>query len=99
VDRLVTFRSFIARSPDDPFPRYGLAMEHKTRGELNEARAAFDELITKFPNYVASYLHAAAVCASLGDREASIDLLQRGIAAAVNDPHARKELEAALASA
>lgn len=99
MDRLATFRAFIARSPNDPFPRYGLAMEHKTRGDLADARAAFDELIEKFPTYVASYLHAAAVCASLGDRDASIDLLKRGIAAAANDPHARKELEAALASA
>lgn len=76
-------------------------MEHKARGELAEARAAFDELITGFPAYVAAYLHAAAVCAALGDRDASIDLLQRGIAAAstAGDGHAKKELEAALAAA
>src|SRR5688500_13094993 len=34
MDRIASFRSFIAKSPSDPFPRYGLAMELKGNGEL-----------------------------------------------------------------
>ena len=49
MDRLATFRGFIERTPQDPFPRYGLAMEHRTRGELDLAWAAFNDLIEKFP--------------------------------------------------
>ena len=96
VDRVATFKSFIARSPKDPFPRYGLAMEYKSRGQLDDARAAFAELIEQFPEYVPTYLHAASIAVEVGDKR---DLLQRGIAAAqkAGDLHAKKELEAALA--
>ena len=96
MDRIATFRSFIARSPSDPFPRYGLAMELKGRGLLDEARAAFAELIAMFPEYVPTYLHAASVADTVDDKRA---LLKKGIDAATmkGDMHARKELETALA--
>ena len=43
MDRIAAFKSIIARSPADPFPRYGLAMEHKSRGDHAEAWTAFEE--------------------------------------------------------
>jgi len=93
------FKQFIERSPRDPFPRYGLAMEYKGRGQLEDARAAFDELIASFPEYVASYLQAGGVHAALGDRARAEETFRAGIAAAgaKGDLHAKKELEAALA--
>ena len=93
------FKQFIERSPRDPFPRYGLAMEYKSRGQLQDAIAAFDALIESFPEYVASYLQAGGVLVALGDRARAEDVLRRGIAAAgaKGDLHAKKELEAALA--
>jgi predicted Zn-dependent protease len=72
VDRIATFRSFIAKKPGDPFPRYGLAMELRTRGDLDGAAAAFDELITSFPDYVPSYLMSGGVLAELGRRDDAI---------------------------
>src|SRR5438067_4335574 len=66
MDRIATFRSFISRTPTDPFPRYGLAMEYKTRGELAEAWAVFSELIEKFPDYVPTYLMAGGTLFGLG---------------------------------
>jgi tetratricopeptide (TPR) repeat protein len=99
VDRIATFRTFIEKSPRDPFPRYGLAMEFKSQGRLVEARAAFDELLASFPDYVPAYLHAASTLTGLGERDLAAEMLRKGIAAAIAkpDPHARKELEAALA--
>jgi hypothetical protein len=96
VDRVATFQSFIARSPKDPFPRYGLAMEYKSRGMIDEARAAFAELVEQFPDYVPTYLHAASVAETVDDKRS---LLARGIDASSRkgDLHAKKELEAALA--
>lgn len=99
MDRIATFRTFIEKSPRDPFPRYGLAMELKSQGRLPEARVAFDDLIAAFPDYVPTYLHAASTMTALGERDLAAELLRKGIAAAIakSDPHARKELEAALA--
>ena len=97
MDRIASFRSFIARSPTDPFPRYGLAMEHKVRGELREAHAVFAELVTAFPDYVPAYLMAGETLASLGKLDEAASLFERGIEVATRcgDAHARTELEAA----
>lgn len=98
MDRIATFQSFIERSPADPFPRYGLAMEHKRRGELDAAWTVFAELMSKFPGYVPAYLMAGGTLAALGRRDEAADVYRRGIeAASTGDPHAKRELEAALA--
>jgi len=98
MDRIAAFRSFIERSPRDPFPRYGLAMELKGQGKLAEASQAFSELVTEFPSYVPAYLMAGKLEESLGKRERAAELFRRGVteAQAKGDLHAKKELEAAL---
>ena len=100
-DRVASLRSFIARKPDDPFPRYGLAMELKSRGDLAASATAFDELIAAFPDYVPAYLMAAGVYGDVGRKDDARATLQKGIEVATTkgDAHAKKELEAALAEA
>lgn len=99
MDRLATFRSFIAKSPTDPFPRYGLAMELKGRGELAEAWTAFEELVTQFPDYVPTYLMAGGTLVALGRKDEAAEIYRKGIEVAQRrgDQHARRELESALA--
>jgi tetratricopeptide (TPR) repeat protein len=99
MDRIATFRSFISRSPADPFPRYGLAMELKTRGQLDEAAAAFAELVEQFPDYVPTYLMAGGTLSALGRKAEAAEIYRKGIEVAQRrgDAHARRELEAALA--
>lgn len=97
MDRIATFKSFIARTPNDPFPRYGLAMEYRSRGELAEAWSTFAELLERFPDYVPTYLMAGGTLVALGRKDEAVDLYRRGIqVAGVRDPHARGELESAL---
>jgi tetratricopeptide (TPR) repeat protein len=99
MDRIATFRSFISKAPSDPFPRYGLAMEYKGRGELAEAWAVFEELLVKFPDYVATYLMAGGTLAALGRRDEAAAIYRTGIEVATRrgEQHARRELEGALA--
>jgi tetratricopeptide (TPR) repeat protein len=98
MDRIATFKSFIARSPGDPFPRYGLAMEHKSQGNLAEAWAVFSDLLDGFPDYVPTYLMAGGTLVGLGRKDEAAAVYRRGIEAAIrkNDAHARGELESAL---
>jgi tetratricopeptide (TPR) repeat protein len=98
MDRIATFKSFIARSPADPFPRYGLAMEHKSRGDLAEAWTAFSELLEQFPDYVPTYLMAGGTLAGLGRKAEAAEIYRRGIEVSgkKGDSHARGELESAL---
>jgi tetratricopeptide (TPR) repeat protein len=99
MDRIATFRSFISKSPTDPFPRYGLAMELKASGDLAGAWAAFEELLAKFPDYVPTYLMAGGTLTALGRKADAADIYRKGIEVATRrgDQHARSELEGALA--
>jgi tetratricopeptide (TPR) repeat protein len=99
MDRVATFRSFISKSPSDPFPRYGLAMELKGLGELAEAWAAFEELLAGFPDYVPTYLMAGGTLVALGRKDEAAAIYAKGIEVAQRrgDQHARGELESALA--
>lgn len=99
MDRIATFKTFITRSPADPFPRYGLAMEYKGAGALNEAWVTFEELLAKFPDYVPTYLMAGGTLVALGRAAQAADVFRTGIEVAgkKGDLHAKKELETALA--
>lgn len=95
VDALL---GFIAQKPDDPFPRYALALEYKNGGRLDEAWATFDGLMKALPDYTATYLHAGNTLVALGRREEAADVYRRGIEVCTRrgDTHARGELAGAL---
>jgi hypothetical protein len=92
-------KSMIEKMPGDPFPRYGLAMEHKSRGEQAEAAAQFATLLERFPDYTPAYLHAGGTLAALGRKGEAADVLRRGIEACrrKGDHHALGEIQSALA--
>jgi tetratricopeptide (TPR) repeat protein len=98
VDKL---RAFIEARPDDPFPRYALALEYKNAGRLAEAWALFESLLEAHSDYTASYLHAGNTLQALGRLGEAREVWGRGVTACgrKGDLHARAELEAALADA
>ena len=73
-------------------------MELKAQGLLDEARAAFEEVERRFPDYVPQYLMHVNVLASLKQRDAARAVGERGLAAArrKGDSHAHGELQSAL---
>lgn len=91
---------FIRQRPDDPFPRYALAMEYKNAGRLDEARQLFAELMAASPSYTATYLHAGNLFVALGDAAQARSVYEAGIAACgrAGDAHTRGEIEGALAA-
>lgn len=91
-------RQMVQARPDDPFPRYGLAMELKTRGE-DEAVAVFESLLAEHPAYVPSYLMFGTLLVERGEPARAAQVLDRGIEAAraAGDDHALDELTAARA--
>ncbi len=98
MGRLDVIRKIVAQQPNDPFPRYGLAMELTKTGQHDEAEQAFAELEQKFPDYVPQYLMRANLLIEMKRGEDAKGVLQRGIAAAQRkgDGHALGELQAAL---
>lgn len=82
----------------DAFAWYGLAMEHRRRGETKEALSAFDSLRAAFPEYLAQYLMAGQMLIE-GERfDEATTWLEQGVALAkkCGDAQALGELEAAL---
>jgi hypothetical protein len=73
-------------------------MELKGRGELAEAWQVFEELLSQFPDYVATYLMAGGTLVALGRKDEAAAIYGKGIEVATQrgDQHARRELEAAL---
>jgi tetratricopeptide (TPR) repeat protein len=97
-ERLEEIKSFIEMAPNDPFPRYGLAMEYKNLGDLEEARRCFDDLLTRHPDYVPQYLMYGQMLVEMGQREAAKRILTSGIERAqkARNQHAQGEMQQAL---
>ncbi|MFO7561831.1 MAG: tetratricopeptide repeat protein [Enhygromyxa sp.] len=97
MDRLGMLEELVVAKPDDPFPRYGLAMEYKKLGRHDEAVQAFEELTRAHPSYVPSYLMFGNLLEALGRAEQAAEIYTRGIEAAraAGNDHAAGELQAA----
>ena len=97
-NRLDAIRKFVELSPNDPFPRYGLAMELSNLGRLDDARAEFEELERRAPDYVPQYLMHFNVLIKQKRKDDARALADRGLAAArrKGDGHAANELQAAV---
>jgi predicted Zn-dependent protease len=97
--RLAILKSFAEKRPQDPFPRYALAMELKTAGDALGAWQVFEPLIAEHPDYVPAYAPAGEVLRELDRRQEAREICGKGIEAASrrSDVHARDHLEAVLA--
>ena len=100
ADRLAMIEKVIAKGSSDPFVFYARAMELRTLGRLDDALAAFDQVIERFPNYVPSFLMAGQTARQEGHVDRARSYLERGVevAAAADDTHALGEIERELAA-
>ena len=95
VNRLEILQQMLEQDPRNTFARYGVAMERKNAGELQEAVVEFRRLIETDPNYVAAYFHGGQTLEKLGAIDEAREMYRRGVAIAT-DEHARSEMAAAL---
>jgi tetratricopeptide (TPR) repeat protein len=84
----------------DSFAFYGLGMEYRQEGRVDDAIATFTKLKEKDPDYVPMYLMAGQALIDAGRPAEARTWLEAGIAAATRkrDTHALGELESALAN-
>jgi predicted Zn-dependent protease len=83
---------------EDPFVWYGLAMEYRSLGRLDEALTTFEGLRSRTPDYVPMYLMCGQMLESMGRASDARSWLSTGIESArkKGDSHAASELESAL---
>ena len=98
MDRIAQLEKFLAARPDDPFPRYALALEQRSRGDLPLATGTLQELERRAPGYVPAYLMLGQLLQQqdrLDDARATLAAGQEK-ARAAGDQHALSELTSAL---
>ena len=95
--RLAYLEKITSEGSTDPFAWYGLALEYKTLGRVDDALRTFTALRSKQPDYVPMFLMCGQMLADAGRAEAR-EWLEEGVkvATAKRDSHALGELEAAL---
>jgi predicted Zn-dependent protease len=100
MSRLDQLRQLLEKDPNDPFLRYGIAMEHMKAQRRAEALAEFSTLLREHPDYVAGYFMAGRTHEQAGDIPAARKMYEEGIAAArrTGDLHAAGEIGDAMAA-
>jgi tetratricopeptide (TPR) repeat protein len=97
-ERLDALNALLAQDPNNSFVRYGLAQALLSAGKLEQAAAAFQELIQRNPDYVAAYYHGGQTLEKLGRVEEARSMYEEGIPACTRtgDLHTKSEIQAAL---
>jgi hypothetical protein len=98
MDRIAQLRKLIEGAPDQPFPRYALALELKGAGDAAGGARELRALLDRSPDYLAAYLQLGMLLAALGDAGQARDTLVRGqeLARRKGDSHTLSELTSAL---
>ena len=97
-NRRAMLEEFVARTPNEAFSRYGLAMECMNGGDATAACVHFDSLLRHNADYVPAYLMYAQLLVRESRSQDAREVLNSGIAAAAkkSDQHAISEMETLL---
>jgi predicted Zn-dependent protease len=99
MSRRERLEEMLAENPEDPFLRYGLAMEDANEGRADEALKRLRALIEDQAGYVPAYFQAGQLLVQSDRIAEAREMLRGGIAAAqqAGDAHAVEEMGALLA--
>ncbi len=94
-DRLNSLLKLLEQDPDDSFLSYGIALEHISTGNYEEAERYLSSIIKIDPDYVPAYMQLAQVYENLNLIDKAKNIYKDGIEIARknNDSHAAVEME------
>jgi len=99
-ERISLLLSFVEERPEDPFPRYALALEHRRMNDPEQAAERLEALRRTHPEYLPTYLMLGQILEGLDRLDDAREALEAGIALAArqSESHALSELQAALSN-
>jgi len=96
--RIGQLRIFVAQEPNDPFPRYALALEMDAAGDLHGAVRELEDLLGRAPRYVPTYQQLGYLYQKEGSIPKARAIFEAGVLVArqEGDHHAAQEMSEAL---
>ncbi len=76
--RLTLLMKYLEEDPNDPFNLYAIANEYLSES-LDKAKEYFDQLLSKHPDYLATYFLAAQLYVDIEDYDQAQIIYQKGI--------------------
>ena len=101
VNRIEKLTKFLEKDPDNAFAQYGLAMEHRSQGDLPKAAGFFVQLLAGQPDYTPAFLHYGSLLLEMGKIDEAVQVFKDGILLCIEkgEEHAKEELVLALRQA
>lgn len=98
MDRLAELEKMLRDNPHDPFLHYGIALEIANRGDVPEAIARLERLLSEKPDYLGAYYQLGQYYELEENTEEAIDTYRRGMIIAQQQKNAKTlgELRSAL---
>jgi Tfp pilus assembly protein PilF len=98
MSRIEKILEMLKSMGSDSFLEHALALEYVKIGNDEAAKASFESLLQKNPDYLGSYYHLGKLYERIGFQEKAIETYEKGMAVAKNvkDNHSYNELRGAL---
>ena len=90
-------KEFLQANPTDSFLQHALALEYIKKGNDEDARRLFEEILNREPGYVGSYYHLAKLLERMEQTDEAIAMYEKGMQESkkAGDNHAFGELRGA----
>jgi len=97
TDRIEKLKEYLKTAQKDSFLQHALALEYIKKGDDEEARKLFVEILLREPTYIGSYYHLAKLLERTGEIEKAITIYEKGMQEAkrAGDNHSHNELQGA----
>ncbi|MCX6311367.1 MAG: tetratricopeptide repeat protein [Bacteroidetes bacterium] len=79
TDRLSQLEELLKEDPRDSFLQYGIALEYAKKGDVPEAIARIEKLLSEKPDYLGAYYQLGQYYEVEGNNEEAIDIYKKGI--------------------
>ncbi|HQV55266.1 MAG: tetratricopeptide repeat protein [Chitinophagaceae bacterium] len=97
MERIEKLKEFLQANPTDSFLQHALALEYIKKGNDEDARRLFEEILNREPGYVGSYYHLAKLLERMEQTDEAIAMYEKGMQESkkAGDNHAFGELRGA----